>query len=55
MNAQQQGTYMMLLMAGRENEALAYRDKCNASGHSRNFAIATGKGFPNRVLQTPLM
>lgn len=39
---------MTLLMAGRENEALAYRGRCNAGAPSRNYALATGKVYTNR-------
>lgn len=48
MNAQQQEIYMGLLMAGREDEAIAYRRNCDALPPTRNFALATGRVYTNR-------
>ena len=39
---------MTLLVAGRENTATAYRDKCNAPASVRNFTLEIGKTYTNR-------
>lgn len=39
---------MTFLMAGREDKATAYRDRCNVPAFVRNFTLEIGKTYTNR-------